>query len=139
MKKNNKRRKPTMAKITYKEGVEPLSGIYAGIIYRSYDNGIATAVVQPLPSAEDAAKNPALRADRIIKLCVSDIQTQMGNPHEACKQYTNITHRVRRLYGQLCELEKSETKLIKMILEAYRNNRRVLPSRKVAHPKMDFD
>ena len=128
-----------MAKITYKEGVEPLSGIYAGIIYRSYNNGIATAVVQPLPSAEDAAKNPALRADRIIKLCVSDIQMQMGNPHEACKQYTNITHRVRRLYGQLCELEKSEFKLIKMILEAYRNNRRVLPSRKVAHPKMDFD
>ena len=128
-----------MAKITYKEGVEPLSGIYAGIIYRSYNNGIATAVVQPLPSAEDAAKNPALRADRIIKLCVSDIQKQMGNPHEACKQYTNITHRVRRLYGQLCELEKLESKLIKMILEAYRNNRRVLPSRKVAHPKMDFD
>ena len=96
-----------MAKITYKEGVEPLSGIYAGIIYKSYDNGRTTAFVQPLPSAEDAAKNPALRADRIIKLCVSDIQTQMHNPHEACKQYTNITHRVRRLYGQLCELEKS--------------------------------
>ena len=128
-----------MAKITYKEGVEPLSGIYAGIIYRSYNNGIATAVVQPLPSAEDAAKNPALRADRIIKLCVSDIQMQMGNPHEACKQYTNITHRVRRLYGQLCELEKSETKLIKMILEAYRNNRRVLPSRKVRHPQLTLD
>ena len=128
-----------MAKITYKEGVEPLSGIYAGIIYRSYNNGIATAVVQPLPSAEDAAKNPALRADRIIKLCVSDIQTQMGNPHEACKQYINIAHRVRRLYGQLCELEKSESKLIKMILEAYRNNRRVLPSRKVGHPKLALD
>ncbi len=128
-----------MAKIEYKEGVEPLSGIYAGMIYRSYDNGRTTAFVQPLPSAEDAAKNPALRADRIIKLCVSDIQTQMHNPHEACKQYTNITHRVRRLYGQLCELEKSETKLIKMILEAYRNNRRVLPSRKVGHPQLALD
>ena len=128
-----------MAKITYKEGVEPLSGIYAGMIYKSYNNGKTTAFVQPLPSAEDAEKNPAARADRIIKLCVSNIQTQMGNPREACKQYTNITHRVRRLYGQLCELEKSESKLIKMILEAYHNNRRVLPSRKVAHPKMDFD
>ena len=128
-----------MAKITYKEGVEPLSGIYCGVQYRVYSNGTCTAVVQPLPSREDARKTPAARADRIIKLCVSDIQTQMHNPHEACKQYTNITHRVRRLYGELYKLEKSEDGLVKMILAAYYQNRRVLPSRKVAHPKMDFD
>ena len=125
-----------MAKIEYKEGQQPLNGIYGGIMYKVHASGKATAFVQPIPSAEVAKKNPAARADRIIKLCVSDIQMQMHNPHEACKQYTNISHRVRRLYGELHELEKSENKLIKMILEAYRNSRRVLPSRKVSHPQL---
>ena len=125
-----------MAKIEYKEGQEPLSGIYCGVQYRMYSNGKCTAHLQPMPSKEDAKKNPAARADRIIKLCVADIQMQMSDPYEACKQYTNITHRVRRLYGELHELEKVEDKLIDMILEAYRNNRRVLPSRKVSHPQL---
>jgi len=128
-----------MAKIEYKEGVKPLNGIYGGMLYKTHASGKCTVFVQPLPSAEEAGKNPAARADRIVKLCVSNIQTQMSDMYEACKQYTNITHRVRRLYGELYELEKSETKLIKMILEAYRNSRRVLPSRKVRHPQLALD
>jgi len=128
-----------MAKIEYKEGAKPLNGIYGGIMYKMHASGKATAFVQPIPSADDAKKNPAARADRVIKLCVADIQTQMSDPYEACKQYTNITHRVRRLYSELHELEKVEDKLINMILEAYRNSRRVLPSRKVVHPKLALD
>ena len=128
-----------MAKIEYKEGQEPLSGIYCGLQYRTYSNGKCTAHLQPMPSKEDAKKNPAARADRIIKLCVASIQREMHNQLEAMKQYTNITHRVRRLYGELYELEKSESKLVKMMLEAYYGSRRVLPSRKVEHPQLALD
>ena len=125
-----------MAKIEYKEGAEPLSGIYCGLQYRTYSSGKCTAFVLPMPTKEDAKKNPAARADRIIKLCVSEIQREMHNQLEAMKQYTNISHRVRRLYGELHELEKNEDKLIKMMLEAYYGSRRVLPSRKIPHPRI---
>ena len=128
-----------MAKVEYREGQEPLSGIYCGIMYKTSVNGKHSAFVLPLPTAQEARKNPAARADRIVKLCVVEIQKRMHNPLEAIKQYTNITHRVRRLYGRVFELEKKEDKLIKMIIDAYFQTRRVLPSRKVESPRIDLD
>ena len=128
-----------MAKVEYREGQEPLSGIYCGIMYKTSVNGKHSAFVLPLPTAQEARKNPAARADRIVKLCVVEIQKRMHNPLEAIKQYTNITHRVRRLYGRVFELEKKEDKLIKMIIDAYFQKRRVLPSRKVESPRIDLD
>ena len=128
-----------MAKIEYREGQEPLSGIYCGIMYKTSVNGKHSAFVLPMPTAQEARKNPAARADRIVKLCVIEIQKRMHNPLEAIKQYTNITHRVRRLYGRVFELEKKEDKLIKMIIDAYFRNRRVLPSRKVKSGRLEFE
>ena len=128
-----------MAKVEYREGQEPLSGIYCGIMYKTSVNGKHSAFVLPLPTAQEARKNPAARADRIVKLCVVEIQTRMHNPLEAIKQYTNITHRVRRLYGRVFELEKKEDKLIKMIIDAYFQTRRVLPSRKAKSGRLEFE
>ena len=128
-----------MAKVEYREGQEPLSGIYCGIMYKTSVNGKHSAFVLPLPTAQEARKNPAARADRIVKLCVVEIQKRMHNPQEAIKQYTNITHRVRRLYGRVFELEKKEDKLIKMLIDAYFQTRRVLPSRKAKSGRLEFE
>ena len=128
-----------MAKIVYKEGVEPLSGIYCGIEYKTYKSGANSAVLQRLPTEKEAKKNPAARAELIVKLCVANIQRQMSDPHEAIKQYTNIMHRVQRLYGRLYELEKNNDKLQQMILDAYYGKRRVLPSRRVDEPRLALD
>ena len=128
-----------MARIVYKEGYEPLSGIYCNMLYKNYANGKATAFVQAVPSEDEALKNPAARAERVIKLCVADIQEQMHNQREAMAQYTNITHRVRRLYKELHEWEENNNKLKKMILNAYYQSRRVLPSRKVKSKEIEFE
>jgi hypothetical protein len=123
-----------MAKVMYKEGFEPLSGVYCGVSYKVYGNGTCTAHVLPLPSEKEIKKNPAARAEYVIKTCVSEIQRQMNNKREAMEQYKNITHRVQRIYASLYELEEDNDELQKMILTAYYQSRRVLPSRKVAQP-----
>lgn len=119
-----------MARIDYKQGCEPLSGTYCGVMYKTYADGRSFAYIQPIPSEKEAKKNPAARADRIIKLCVIEIQKQMHNKPEAMKQYTNIVHRVQRLYEKGCALEEDNIKLETMILTSYWQSRRVLPSRK---------
>ena len=125
-----------MAQIKYKEGYEPISGIYCNAEYKSYASGRTTMFVLPLPSAEEAKNSPALRAERIVKLCVSDIQKQMHNVYEAVRQYKNITQRVQRLYSRMCEIEPDDGKLQKAITDAYFQSRRVLPSRKVRLPEL---
>ena len=135
----NLKNEAPMAKIEYKQGYEPLSGVYCGVQYKTNSNGSCSAFMLPMPTKRDAKKNPAARAERITKLCVIEIQRQMHNQPEAMRQYTNITHRVRRLYGQVFELESNEDKLVKMILDGYYQNRRVLPSRKVEGQRLVFD
>ena len=127
-----------MAKVIYNEGVEPLNGTYCGVLYKTLSGGRFRAYLQPMPTEKEAKKNPAARADRIIKLCVIDIQRKMERK-AAFEQYRAILQRVQRLYKQLYELEKDNTKLRTMILEAYYNSRRILPSRKVESPAIDFD
>ena len=123
-----------MAKVTYKEGYEPLSGVYCGVEYKTYANGTHTAMVQSLPSDKQIKKSPAARADYVIKTCVSEIQRQMNNQREAMRQYKNITQRVQRIYKSIYQLEEDNVELQKMILTAYYQSRRVLPSRKVKQP-----
>ena len=125
-----------MAKVTYKEGYAPLSGVYCGIEYKTYANGTCTAMVQSLPSDKEIKKSPAARADYVIKTCVSEIQRQMNNQREAMKQYKNITQRVQRIYKSIYQLEEDNVELQKMILTAYYQSRRVLPSRKVKQPRL---
>ena len=127
-----------MAKIEYKQGYEPLSGVYCGVQYKVNSDGSYSAFMLPIPTKKDAKKNPDARAERITKLCVIEIQGRMHNQPEAMRQYTNITHRVRRLYW-LFWPEKEEDKLIKMIIDAYFQSRRVLPSRKVESGRLEFE
>ena len=127
-----------MARIKYKEGYEPISGIYCNAEYKSYASGKATVFVLPLPSAEETKNNPSLRAERIVKLCVSDIQRRMHNEYEAVRQYKNITQRVQRLYSRMYEIEPDDGKLQKAITDAYFQSRRVLPSRKVRSPELEL-
>lgn len=127
-----------MAKVTYKEGVKPFSGIYCGVLYKTYATGTKTAELQQLPSEEETQKNPAARADRIVKLCVMDIQHNIGNPYEAIRRYAAINKRVGRLYGKLYELEEDNSKLQQMILDAYYGRRRALPSRNIRAPTLEF-
>ena len=128
----------TMARIVYNEGVEPLKGIYCGIQYY-VRNGMGLCFAQHLPTAKEAKKSPAKRAERITKLCVKHIQAQMHDMRKAMQQYDAIMKRVKRLYDELHELERGEDKLIEKIMEAYYQNRRVLPSRKVELPRIFFE
>jgi len=111
-----------MAKIIYNEGYEPLRGVYCGIEYK-FRNGAGFCFAQRMPTTKEARKNPALRAERIVKLCVIRIQKQIGDMREAMRLYSAITKRVRRLYDGLCKQQKTENKLIKKILEAYYQKR----------------
>lgn len=119
-----------MARVVYKPGCKPLSGIYCGVQHKTYADGRSFLYILPIPSEEEAHKNPAARAERVVKLCVIEIQKQMHNKPEAMKQYTNIVHRVQRLYEKGCAIEEDNIKLQKMILTSYWQSRRVLPSRK---------
>jgi len=127
-----------MARIVYNEGVEPLKGIYCGLQYH-VRQGIGLCFAQSLPTPKEAKKSPAKRAERITKICVKHIQAQMHDMREAMQQYEAITKRVKRLYEELHALERGENKLIEMILEAYYQNRRVLPSRKVEMLPLAFE
>ena len=127
-----------MAKITYKEGIEPLSGIYAGLEYKVFKDGRCVAYQQPLPTPKQVSQIPAARAEFIIKTSVSDIQVAMNDKREAMKQYSTITKRVRRLYARLYALEPNNEKLKKAIVNGYFQSRRVLPSRKVKSPTLDL-
>ena len=128
-----------MAKVEYREGQEPLHGIYCNAMFKTYANsGLPTMFVLPIPSKEDAEKNPALREERIVKLCVGDIQMQMHDIREAIQQYRAIKKRVRRSYQSLHHLYDDEDELKTAILTAYNQSRRVLPSRKVDAQRIDF-
>ncbi len=128
-----------MARIKYKEGYGPLSGVYAGVEYKVLSDGRCCANMQRLPTPKEVEKSPAARAEFIIKTCVKDIQIAMHNQREAMKQYTNITHRVRRLYEKCYALEKDDEKLQKMIMTAYWQSRRVLPSRRRGMNQLSLD
>ena len=127
-----------MARVVYQEGYKPLSGIYAGIEYKVFSDGRCVAYQQPLPTPKQIANIPAARAEFIIKTSVSDIQVAMNDKREAMKQYSNIMKRVRRLYERLYAIEPNNEKLKKAIVNGYFQSRRVLPSRKVKSPTLNF-
>ena len=108
-----------MARIVYKQGCEPLSGIYCGVQFISRANGNSSMFVHLPSTPGQVKKSPAARKEFIIKSCVSDIQKQMPDMREAMRRYKNIKQCVQRLYKNLCTKEKSTTKLRKKILEAY--------------------
>lgn len=130
-----------MAKVVFKKDqpVQSLSGTYCGMVYKTLANGSCTAFLQSLPSEEEADANPAARAERVIKIAVSEIQSHMVSAEVAIKQYAAIVKRVRRLYKQLHELEEVNDRLVQMIMNAYYQYRRVLPSRKIRHPTIEFE
>ena len=119
-----------------KEGVEPMSGIYCGNRLYVTPSGKQKLMGIWIPSEMDCIGNPAMRAKRIIELCVSDIQGRMHDVQEAMAQYRAIRARVSRDYKKCCELITDDRKLREAIVNGYYQDLRKRPSKRHAEREL---
>jgi len=125
-----------MATMKLKEGVEPMKGIYCGNRLYVTKRGEQKLLGIWIPSEDDCVGNPAMRAERIVALCVSDIQERMHNAHEAMAQYRAIKARVQRDYKRYSEKIPENGKLRRAIVNGYYQDRRKRPSKRKVEPEL---